>query len=63
MDFLASKDVSQILGVGPDRVRQLADEGHLPFKRTQSGWRIYRRADVEKLAAKRDQASRVPKKQ
>lgn len=53
MELLASKDVSRILGVGTDRVRQLADEGHLPFFRTESGWRVYRREDVERLVAAR----------
>ena len=56
MDLFTSKDVAQLLGVGPDRVRQLADEGRLPFIRTASGWRVYRRADVEKLAAQRNRA-------
>jgi excisionase family DNA binding protein len=54
MELLASKDVSEILGVGPDRVRQLADEGRLPYVRTKSGWRVYRKEDVERLAAERD---------
>ncbi len=56
MELLASSDVSRILGVGPERVRQLADEGRLPFIRTESGWRVFRRSDVERLAKERSAA-------
>lgn len=56
--LITTMDAARVLGVGPDRIRQLADDGQLPFLRTESGWRVFRRVDVEKLAAERADAAR-----
>ena len=59
--FLTAADAARILGVVPARVRQLVKEGQLhPATTTVSGTRLFRREDVERLAAirkvKRDRA-------
>lgn len=52
---LTTSGASRILEVTPDRVRQLVREGRLAAERTESGYRIYNRADVERLAEERAQ--------
>jgi hypothetical protein len=46
-------DAARILLVGERGTRVLADRGELPCERTPSGIRIFRRGDVERLAAER----------
>jgi len=55
-ELLTPQDAAAILGVGPQRVRQLEREGRLSATRTPAGWRLFRREDVERLAAERAQA-------
>lgn len=52
-EFLLSHEAGQLLGVGPARVRQLDRDGLLVSIRTPSGWRLFRRDDVEALVLKR----------
>ena len=52
-DLMTAGDVGRILGVSVDTVRLLAKEGRIPFKSTVRGVRLFRRADVEELAAAR----------
>ena len=48
------RDAQQILGVSRTMVLKLADAGELAVAlRMPNGTRIFKRADVEKLAAKR----------
>lgn len=55
MELLLTGDVAKRLGVTADRVRQLEREGRLVPQRTESGWRLYRRRDVEREIARRQQ--------
>lgn len=48
-------DVARVLRVSPARVDQLERTGVLRARRTLSGVRIYRAADVEALRRKREQ--------
>ncbi len=41
------------LGIGRQRIVQLADEGKLPTIRTLSGQRLFRLSDVERLRRQR----------
>jgi hypothetical protein len=50
---LLLNDAGRILRLGEDRVRTLADAGILKVERTPGGLRIFRRADVERVAAER----------
>ncbi len=52
-DYLTTHDAARVLGLTTPRVRQLADTGTLPVIRTASGWRLFARADVERLARQR----------
>ena len=53
-DFLlGTADASRILGVTPAAVRLMHKRGELPATTTAGGMRLFRRADVERLAAKR----------
>lgn len=55
-DLMTASDAGRILGVSVDMVRVLARGGSLPFKSTISGVRLFRRADVEALAQRRERA-------
>ena len=46
-------EAARILGVTPATVRLMESRGELPATRTESGVRIFDRADVERLAAER----------
>jgi DNA-binding transcriptional MerR regulator len=49
-DLMTSIDAGRILGVSVDTVRLLARSGRLAFSSTLSGVRLFRRAEVERLA-------------
>ena len=53
LDLLSVGDAATILGLSPDMVRVLHRQGRLPAFRTPRGFRLFRRADVEKLAKER----------
>ena len=61
-DLLTPSDAARVLGLSPDSVRVLSDSGRLPALRTVSGRRLFRRGDVDSLAADRAAASaaRIP---
>ncbi len=53
--FFSSIDVGRRMGVGADRVRQLAREGRLkPAFVLAGGQRLFAAADVERFVADRD---------
>jgi excisionase family DNA binding protein len=52
-ELMTVSDAGRILGLSPDMVRRLADEGRLRLMRTVGGVRLFRRADVERLAEER----------
>ena len=54
-DLLTPSDAARVLGLSPDSVRVLSDSGRLPAMRTISGRRLFRRSDVDRLAAERAQ--------
>ena len=51
--LLLTSDVAKLRGVGPSRIRQLANEGKLPFMRTVGGVRLFRLSDVERFERQR----------
>ena len=53
-ELLGCTDAGRLLKVGPQRVRQLERTGRLSAMRTAGGWRLFRRDDVERLAAERE---------
>lgn len=53
-DLMTASDAGHILGVSVDMVRLLARGGDLPFMSTIRGVRLFRRADVEELARRRE---------
>ena len=53
MDLISPMGAARILGVGPDRVRQLESEGQLKAIRTEAGWRLFMRHEVEHFATER----------
>lgn len=55
-DLMTASDAGRILGVSVDMVRLLARNGDLPFMSTISGVRLFRRADVDALARRRERA-------
>lgn len=57
---MLTSEVADLLGVSPDRVRQLEREGVLLTARTTTGVRIFNRAEVVVVAADRE-AKKVAK--
>jgi DNA-binding transcriptional MerR regulator len=55
MDMMSGSEVARALGLSAERVRQLADAGVIPVAMivTERGMRLYRRGDVERIAAER----------
>lgn len=53
MDLFTVQDPARELGISADRVRQLERAGLIPCFRTPSGLRLFRPADVRKLAEQR----------
>jgi excisionase family DNA binding protein len=49
-DYLTTSPSAHILKVAEMTVRAMADRGELPCVRTSTGARLFRRADVERLA-------------
>lgn len=60
-DLMTASDAGRILGVSVDMVRLLAKNGELPFMSTISGVRLFRRADVDTLARRRERARSRPR--
>ncbi len=58
--LLTPADAARILGVVPATVRLMAETGRLPALRTESGMRLFRREDVERLAAARTANDKRP---
>jgi excisionase family DNA binding protein len=54
--LLTAGEAARLCGISPSRVTQLARSGAIPFTRTGVG-RLYRRADVEALLARRREAA------
>jgi excisionase family DNA binding protein len=52
-DLMTTGEAGRLLGLSADMVRWLENEGRLPAQRTTNGVRLFRRSDVEKLAAER----------
>jgi excisionase family DNA binding protein len=56
--LLRAKEVAQILGVDPKRVRELVATGDLPSVRLGgAGWHRFRIEDIEHLIAGEDRAA------
>ena len=47
---LSPADAAEILGVHRDTITRWADDGHLACWRTPTGYRRFRRSDIERLA-------------
>lgn len=52
-DILTTSETAKILGLSPERIRQLHRTGELSAIQTSSGQRIFMRRDVELLLEKR----------
>ncbi len=55
---MAVSDVAKVLGLTPQWIRKLADDGTLPSTRTVSGIRLFKLRDVQALKRRRDAAKR-----
>ena len=60
-DLMTASDAGKILGVSVDMVRLLARSGELPFMSTISGVRLFKRADVDALALRRERSRSKPR--
>ena len=60
-ELMTPSDAARILGLSSDSVRSLSDSGRLATLRTVSGRRLFRRGDVEKLAADRARVAKRPR--
>jgi len=57
-DLMTTGEAARVLGLSPDMVRLLERDGRLPAQRTTNGLRLFRRGDVEELAAARARTAR-----
>lgn len=53
---MTTMEAGRELGVGSERIRQLAKDGRLPALLVQGGIRLFKRADVERLKRERAKA-------
>ena len=51
--ILTVSEAARVLGIAPKTARVWADRGRLPVVRTEAGWRLFWRRDVERLAERR----------
>lgn len=58
LDVVATSEAASLLGVSPDRVRQLVKAGTLAVAFETGGFRAYARADVLALAEERAEQAR-----
>lgn len=56
-DLMTTGEAARLLALSPDGVRWLERGGRLPARRTTNGVRLFRRGDVEDLAAERARAA------
>ncbi|MFQ5880375.1 MAG: helix-turn-helix domain-containing protein [Dehalococcoidia bacterium] len=54
--LLTCGDAARVLSVVPDTVRAMERAGRLPAVRTLGGIRLFRREDIDRVAAERAQA-------
>ncbi len=52
-EVMTVSEAARALGVAGQTVRDWADNGKLPMKRTSGGQRIFQRADVERVRLER----------
>jgi len=61
-EFLSTSEVARLVGVSGDTVRYWARNGLLPIAaQSQSGIRLYRRRDVDKIIRDRSKRERTPR--
>jgi hypothetical protein len=58
-ELLAVSDAAAILGLSVGMVRVLHGQGRLDAMRMPRGYRVFRRADIERLARERAKARRT----
>lgn len=46
-DYVKLAEAAEILGVAPNTMRTWADQGKVPVTRSPSGYRLFRREDLE----------------
>jgi excisionase family DNA binding protein len=61
-DFLTTADAAQLLHVTGATVRSYEERGLLPSVRTERGWRLFLRDDVERLAPRVPMKAGRPRK-
>jgi excisionase family DNA binding protein len=61
-DLMTTGEAARLLDLSPDGVRWIEREGRLPAQRTTNGQRLFRRGDVEALAAERARRAVTPSK-
>jgi excisionase family DNA binding protein len=57
--LLTTTRAAHALGVSPEWIRKLVDQGKLPAERTTNGVRILREEDVQALAREREIKARA----
>ena len=51
-DFLSSRDVESILGIGKDSLNRYCSDGKITYSKPNNGKRIFRRTEVERFLDK-----------
>jgi DNA-binding transcriptional MerR regulator len=58
-ELLGPYDASKIADVSPQTVRSWGDQGKLSVIRTAGGMRLFKRSEVEALAAERKETEKI----
>ena len=52
-ELLTTGDAARLIGLSPESIRRLSNEGKLTAIRTRTGQRLFRKSDLEALVRKR----------
>jgi len=58
-DLMTPADAAKVLGLSPEMITKLANQGRLESVRTVGGYRLFWATDVRKLRAQRRKAPRI----
>lgn len=62
-DYVKTAEAAEILGVAQNTLRKWAEDGAIPMRRNPAnGYRLFKRADLEKFLRKADKPIPAPRK-
>lgn len=59
-DLLSISEAARVAGISIGWLRTLCDQGRIPVERTQKGYRLFRRRDIDKYLKEREKTPPQP---